>query len=136
MQSKAVAACSLKFITLFSIVAASAYAGDVYINKATKRSLMKLEGAGQRIGSAILEDRNMNGPYWTIDDLGRVEGAGLGPKWRERARDRIRITPEYRCWQCGAVIKLNYGEKEGICPYCKYAWPKKSFLRKGEKQKP
>jgi DNA-directed RNA polymerase subunit RPC12/RpoP len=118
---------------IISISIGPAYARDIYINKATKRSIMKLEGAGKRIGDAIIEDRDMNGPYWSLEDLQRV-GAGLGPKWRDRAGDKIIITPEYKCWQCGAVINLKHGEKEGICPYCKYEWPKRVFLQKKKKE--
>ena len=128
---------TMKMLTIFlstslaiaSIAVNLVYARDIYINKDSKRSIMKLKGAGKRIGNALIEDRDMNGPYWSLEDLQRV-GVGMGPKWCERAGDKIVITPEYRCWQCGMVIKLNPGEKEGICPYCKYEWPKKVFLQK------
>ena len=121
-----------------SLVAAAplnkSWPNKININTARERDISNLENTGPRIASAIIEDRDMNGPYWSCDEIKRIKGYGMGPKWFDTVRDRIKITPEYRCWHCQGIIKLKHGDREGVCPYCHANWPKKVHLKKHNEQ--
>ena len=94
----------------------------VFINKASDSKLGKLEGVGPNKCSEIIECRDTEGPFWNIEELKRVKG--IGPTWIERNRKNIIITPELKCWNCGMVIKVEWGSKKGVCPFCSKKWPK------------
>lgn len=51
-------------------------AGKVNINKATVEELTKLPGVGESLARRIVEYRNENGKFKTIDDLKNVSGIG------------------------------------------------------------
>lgn len=55
------------------------------INTASGAELELLPGIGPALAARILEDRQANGPFKTVDDLDRVKG--IGPKTLERIRD-------------------------------------------------
>ncbi len=48
------------------------------VNAVTARELADLPGIGPSIAAAIVEDRAVNGPFASVDDLDRV--TGVGPK--------------------------------------------------------
>lgn len=50
--------------------------GKVDINRATAAELDGLKGIGPAKAQAIVEDREKNGPFATVDDLLRVRGIG------------------------------------------------------------
>lgn len=56
----------------------------VDINTATVEELMSVPGIGQVIAQRIVEFREKNGPYASVDDLLKVRGIG------EKSLDRIR----------------------------------------------
>lgn len=56
--------------------AAGAVMGKVNINTATAEQLAVLPGVGEVIGQAIVDYRQMNGPFKTVDDLAEVKGIG------------------------------------------------------------
>lgn len=66
----------LLIATLFALVTA-AHAG-VNINTATQAELETLEGIGPGKAKAIINHRNKNGPFKSVDDLEKVEGIGPG----------------------------------------------------------
>lgn len=50
----------------------------INLNTATAAELDLLPGIGPALAARIIEDREANGPYRTLDDLDRV--SGIGPK--------------------------------------------------------
>src|SRR5690606_36698330 len=58
-------------------------------NDATWVELAQLDGVGEALAIRIVEDREANGPFRSIEDLDRVKG--IGPKLLERLRPYLRI---------------------------------------------
>lgn len=58
-------------------------------NEANWVELAQLDGIGEALAMRIVEDRETNGRYQTLDDLDRVKG--IGPKTLERLRPYLRI---------------------------------------------
>ena len=55
----------------------SVMSAPVNINAADSASLAAgINGVGEKLGAAIVEDRQKNGPFLSIDDLTRVKGVG------------------------------------------------------------
>ncbi len=63
--------------------------GKININSATAAELDSLSGIGPTKAQAIIDYRNQNGPFRTIDDLLNVPG--IGPKTLETIRDQITV---------------------------------------------
>jgi len=63
--------------------------GKVNINSATAAELDSLSGIGPTKAQAIVDYRNQNGPFRSIDDLLNV--TGIGPKTLETIRDQITV---------------------------------------------
>ncbi len=61
----------------------------VNLNTATLRELMSLDGIGEIKAKAILEYRDSNGRFNTIDEVTKVKG--IGAKTLEKNRARLRI---------------------------------------------
>lgn len=74
---------------LLAVASFAALADKIDINEADAATLAALNGIGQTKAEAIVEDRNANGPFRSIEDLARVKG--LGPAVLERNRDRITV---------------------------------------------
>lgn len=70
--------------------AAFAAAGSVNINTADAQTIASsLTGIGQAKAEAIVEYREANGPFRSVEDLLQVKG--IGEKTLESNRDRIRL---------------------------------------------
>lgn len=63
--------------------------GRVDPNRAGYEALLRLPGVGPVLARRILDDRARNGPYRSVDDLGRV--SGIGPRTLERLRPRLAV---------------------------------------------
>jgi competence protein ComEA len=63
--------------------------GKININSATAEELDSLSGIGPTKAQAIVDYRNQNGPFRTVDDLLNVPG--IGPKTLETIRDQITV---------------------------------------------
>ena len=63
--------------------------GKVNLNTATLEDLKTLKGVGDSKAQAILDDRNENGPFSSIEDLTRV--SGIGQKTFESLKDQITV---------------------------------------------
>jgi competence protein ComEA len=59
------------------------------VNSATWVEFGQLEGIGDSLAHRIVEDRERNGPFSSVDDLQRVKG--IGPKTIERIRPFLTI---------------------------------------------
>lgn len=56
--------------------AAAAATGLLDLNQASAAELEALPGIGPKLSAAIVDDRAQNGPFHSVDDLGRVKGVG------------------------------------------------------------
>ena len=63
--------------------------GKININTATRSELMDLTGVGEVIAGRIVDYRESNGPFSTIEDLMKV--SGIGEKRFEAIQDRITV---------------------------------------------
>ena len=64
-----------------------AASGPININTATAAELDELPGVGEATAASIVEDREKNGPFASVEDLMRV--SGIGEKKLERMRELI-----------------------------------------------
>lgn len=60
-------------------------------NTADWPELAQLPAVGEGLARAIIASREKEGPFKSLDDLGRVKG--IGPKTIERIKPYLRITP-------------------------------------------
>lgn len=63
----------------------------ININTASAAELETLPGIGPSLAQRIIEYREQNGPFATIEDLDNVSGIGLG--LIERFRDQVTVEP-------------------------------------------
>lgn len=68
------------------------FAGPVNINNADADALASLKGIGPAKASAIVADRDANGPFHSVEDLARVKG--IGQRTVEMNRDMITVGDE------------------------------------------
>jgi competence protein ComEA len=71
-------------------MAAPAAAGTkVNINTADEATLQSLKGIGEKKAKAIIDYRQKNGPFKTVDDLGKVKG--IGAKRLGKLKEQITV---------------------------------------------
>lgn len=85
----------MKFIKtimfVFMIAAWPALAGAVNINTADATTLAtELVGVGESRAQAIIEYREKNGPFKSIDELAQVDGIGYRTLEKNRAKVEIK----------------------------------------------
>lgn len=61
----------------------------IEVNSATWIEWLQMEGIGQSLAHRIVADRKLNGPFKSIDDVGRVPG--IGPATLDRIRPWLTI---------------------------------------------
>jgi competence protein ComEA len=61
----------------------------ININTASKETLMQLPGIGEVKAQAIIDFRNQNGPFTSLDQIQEVNG--IGPATFEKLKDLITI---------------------------------------------
>ena len=64
-------------------------AEKINLNTATLEELMSLERIGPKHAQAIIDYRQTNGPFETIDDIMKVKG--IGPKTFEANKDKLAV---------------------------------------------
>lgn len=69
------------------VVGAAGAAAKVDLNTADATQLDALPGVGPSTAAKIVADRQTNGPFKTVDDLGRVPG--IGPKKLDSLKDLV-----------------------------------------------
>lgn len=78
------------FATLLFLFAPVLWAETLDINTATAEQFDQvLVGVGKAKAQAIVQDREKNGPFKSVDDLGRVKG--IGPATIEKNRAKITV---------------------------------------------
>ena len=76
---------------LFGMLAGIGVAlGAVNLNTASEAELDAIKGIGPGKAKAIVEYRDKNGPFKTVDDLGLVKG--IGTATIEKNRDKISVS--------------------------------------------
>ena len=73
--------------TDISGAAAGATGAPIDLNSADAAALDTLPGVGPSTAQKIIADRESNGPFTTVEDLGRV--SGIGPKRLEQLKDLV-----------------------------------------------
>ena len=68
-------------------LAVASSAGPINLNTADAAALQQLSGVGEVTARAIVEDREANGPFTSVDDLMRV--TGIGEKKLARIRGQV-----------------------------------------------
>jgi competence protein ComEA len=63
--------------------------GPVDLNSATTEQLETLPGVGPATAAAIVDDRDRNGPFASVDDLERVPG--IGPAKLDAIREQVTV---------------------------------------------
>ncbi len=79
------------FVTLLFLFTGTAFAA-VNLNTATQAELESLQGIGPAKAKAIIEYREKNGAFTSVDDLTKV--AGVGPGIVKQIRDAVTVTAE------------------------------------------
>ena len=67
----------------------AAEAAPVNLNTATAEELKSLTGVGDALAARIIEDREANGPFGSVEDITRV--SGVGRKVLDSNRDRMYV---------------------------------------------
>jgi competence protein ComEA len=67
----------LLLATLLAVTLHSVAADPVNINSADKAALMQVRGVGEVRAQAIINYREKNGPFKSVDQLTEVEGIGM-----------------------------------------------------------
>jgi competence protein ComEA len=68
---------------------ATAAPGPIDLNRATLEQLEQLPGIGPSIGQAIIDHRDRNGSFRSVDDL--LEVRGIGPARHEQLRPLVKV---------------------------------------------
>jgi comEA protein len=69
----------------------------ININTADKKKLMQLEGVGIKKAQAIIQYREQNGPFKTVQELGKVKGITkkILQKLQDKNKDTIVLSEDY-----------------------------------------
>jgi competence protein ComEA len=81
--------------TLCLLLSTGVFAGPVDINSADAATLAEtIDGVGERKAMAIVEYREIHGPFLTVDELAGVKG--IGEKTVERNREKLTVVKPAR----------------------------------------
>lgn len=76
-------------VVAFSVPSWAGDQGKINLNKATVAELTQLKGIGQKYAERIVEFREKNGPFKTVEDILNVQG--IGQKTLDKNKDRISV---------------------------------------------
>jgi len=81
---------ALGLVLAFGAAATAAEGAKIDLNKATVEELTTLDRIGEVVAQRIVDYREQNGPFATIEDLKKVKG--IGEKVFEANKDRITVS--------------------------------------------
>lgn len=77
-------------VLVLSLLPLLVWAEALDINAATAEQLAAtIDGVGKAKAAAIIKDREANGPFKSVDDLGRVKG--IGKATIEKNKDKLMV---------------------------------------------
>ncbi|MEE4379068.1 MAG: helix-hairpin-helix domain-containing protein [Candidatus Competibacteraceae bacterium] len=79
-------------VLLFALFALASTAQTIDINTATAEELATLDGVGATKAAAIIQYREMNGPFSSVEDLVKVKG--IGNKTLEKNSSKLTVGAE------------------------------------------
>jgi len=83
------------FLILAVLVSVQVYAGPVDINTADAGTLASaIDGVGEKKAATIVQYRETNGPFASVDDLVNIKGIGAGTV--DRNRQKLTVTTPSR----------------------------------------
>jgi len=81
---------TLALLATLSLAGAAGAAPPVDINTAGPEALAEaISGVGMKRAQAIIDEREKNGPFASVDDLARVQG--IGERILEGSRDNLTV---------------------------------------------
>jgi len=80
----------LLFTVLTLVFSGLTWAASIDINSADAKTLESLDGIGPAKAHAIVEYREKNGPFKSVDELEKV--SGIGKATLEKNRDKIAVS--------------------------------------------
>jgi competence ComEA-like helix-hairpin-helix protein len=83
---------ALGVILTFAAVGVAAEGAKIDLNKASAEELKTLDRIGEAVAQRIVEYREQNGPFATIEDLKKVKG--IGDKVFDANKDRITVSTQ------------------------------------------
>ncbi|MFD2189716.1 ComEA family DNA-binding protein [Pistricoccus aurantiacus] len=81
--------CSIALLLSLSPFVLAQEVAPININTASAELLAELPGIGEIKASAIVENRQANGAFSSVDDLARVKG--IGENTIDKLRDQIEL---------------------------------------------
>lgn len=79
------------FLILAVLVSVQVYAGPVDINTADADTLASaIDGVGEKKAATIVQYRETNGPFTSVDELVNIKGIGAGTV--DRNRQKLTVT--------------------------------------------
>ncbi len=72
---RSIIACSM--IALLALAIAAPLLAEVDVNTATASELTAIKGIGPKTAQKIIDYRNENGPFSSVNDVTRVKGIGM-----------------------------------------------------------
>ncbi len=94
---------------------------EIDLNTATEEELMVIDKVGPTTSRAIVEYRNVHGPFSSCQELTKI--SGLGPSFLKRNEPTLTTSDNLRCWNCGWVFSASKYSNFGTCPHCRKEWP-------------
>jgi len=83
------------FLILAVLVSVQVYAGPVDINSADADMLASaIDGVGEKKAATIVQYRETNGPFASVDELVNIKGIGAGTV--DRNREKLTVTSPSR----------------------------------------
>ena len=73
---KSILACSMAVLFALAITVPLLAQAEIDVNTASAMELQRIKGIGPKTAQAIIEFRNENGPFRSVQDVTRVKGVG------------------------------------------------------------